>query len=188
MSPNLPASASKLVILDRDGVINHDSDHYVKSLDEWVPYPASIAAIGELTRAGFTVAVATNQSGLARGYFSEATLTAMHDKLTHLVENVGGTIAHIAYCPHEPADDCTCRKPLPGLLQQIQHALNLESLKGSWMVGDSLRDLQAGIAVDSQPVLVKTGKGARTLEKGEGLENALVFDDLAAFTRWLLAA
>ncbi|WP_447554793.1 D-glycero-beta-D-manno-heptose 1,7-bisphosphate 7-phosphatase [Vreelandella sp. EE22] len=188
MKTPTPASASHLVILDRDGVINQDSDHYVKNLEEWIPYPGSIAAIGELTRAGFTVAVATNQSGLARGYFDEKALTAMHQELTRLVDDAGGRIAHIAYCPHGPEDDCNCRKPLPGLLQQIQQALALDSLDGSWMVGDSLRDLQAGEAVGCQPVLVKTGKGAKTLGKGEGLENTRVFDDLATFTKWLLHA
>ncbi|MFI0473079.1 D-glycero-beta-D-manno-heptose 1,7-bisphosphate 7-phosphatase [Halomonas sp. HMF6819] len=179
-------TAKKLVILDRDGVINQDSDHYIRTLDEWVPYPASIAAIGELTRAGFTVVLATNQSGLARGYFDEATLRAMHEKLERLVDNVGGKISYIAFCPHGPSDGCRCRKPLPGLLLEIQSALDLDSLQGSWMVGDSLRDLQAGEAAGSQPVLVKTGKGQKTLEKNEGLDNARVFDDLAAFTRWLL--
>ncbi|MCB8890637.1 D-glycero-beta-D-manno-heptose 1,7-bisphosphate 7-phosphatase [Vreelandella malpeensis] len=181
----MPISASRLVILDRDGVINQDSDHYVKSLEEWVAYPTSIAAIGELTRAGFTVAIATNQSGIGRGYFDEQTLEAMHDKLEQLVENAEGRIAHIAYCPHVPDDDCHCRKPLPGLLLEIQQALGLDTLEGSWMVGDSLRDLQAGEAVGCQSVLVKTGKGQRTLEKGQGLKNARVFDDLATFTDWL---
>ncbi|MFG6668123.1 D-glycero-beta-D-manno-heptose 1,7-bisphosphate 7-phosphatase [Halomonas sp. HNIBRBA4712] len=182
----MPLSADRLVILDRDGVINQDSDHYIKSLEEWIAYPASIAAIGELTRAGYTIAIATNQSGLGRGYFDEQTLTTMHDKLEGLVENVGGRIARIAYCPHEPGDDCKCRKPLPGLLFQIQQALGLDTLEGSWMVGDSLRDLQAGEAAGSRPVLVKTGKGAATLEKKELPTGTKVFDDLAAFSRWLL--
>lgn len=182
----MPISANKVVILDRDGVINQDSDHYIRTTDEWVPYPASIAAIGELTRAGYVVAVATNQSGLARGYFDASTLAAMHDKLNRLVDNVGGRIAYIAYCPHGPEDGCRCRKPLPGLLWQIQEKLGLTDLKGSWMVGDTLRDLEAGEAAGSQPVLVKTGKGTRTLEKGLRLDSIRVFDDLAAFTRWLL--
>lgn len=180
------ASADRLVILDRDGVINRDSDDYIKSLDEWIPYPSSIEAIARLSRAGWTVAVATNQSGIARGYYDEATLAAMHGELHRLVEAAGGSIAHIAYCPHGPDDDCDCRKPLPGLLVQIRNALGLDSLEGSWMVGDSLRDLQAGEPLGCKPVLVRTGKGERTLAKGQGLEAAEVFDDLAAFVDWLL--
>ncbi|PMR71139.1 D-glycero-beta-D-manno-heptose 1,7-bisphosphate 7-phosphatase [Halomonas heilongjiangensis] len=179
-------SPPKLVILDRDGVINHDSDDYVKSLDEWIPYPSAIAAIARLTQAGWTVAVATNQSGIARGLYDEATLAAMHRELGRRVAAAGGEIAHIAYCPHGPDDGCDCRKPLPGLLEQIRVALALESLEGSWMVGDSLRDLQAAEPLGCRPVLVRTGKGERTLAKGEGLHHALVFDDLAAFVDWLL--
>ncbi|MCH4563171.1 D-glycero-beta-D-manno-heptose 1,7-bisphosphate 7-phosphatase [Halomonas sp. EGI 63088] len=180
------ANPPKLVILDRDGVINRDSDSYVKSLDEWLPYPSAIAAIARLTRAGWTVAVATNQSGIARGFYDEATLAAMHEELGRRVAAAGGEIAHIAYCPHGPEDDCDCRKPLPGLLEQIRDALELESLLGSWMVGDSLRDLQAGEPLGCRPVLVRTGKGERTLANGKGLDDVLVFDDLAAFVDWLL--
>jgi D-glycero-D-manno-heptose 1,7-bisphosphate phosphatase len=178
-------SADKLVILDRDGVINHDSDAYIKSLDEWVPYPASIAAIARLNHAGFTVVVATNQSGIARGYYDETTLQSMHDRLLALVEKEGGHIAHIAYCPHGPDDKCQCRKPLPGMLHQLQQRLGLTSLTGSWMVGDTLRDLQAGEAADCRTVLVRTGKGAKTEAKGVGLEKALTFDNLAHFVDWL---
>ncbi|WP_108446179.1 D-glycero-beta-D-manno-heptose 1,7-bisphosphate 7-phosphatase [Halomonas denitrificans] len=179
---------SKLVILDRDGVINHDSDNYVKSLDEWIPYPTAIEAIARLSRAGWTVAIATNQSGIARGYYSEAVLASMHERLEQLVHQAGGEIAHIAYCPHGPDDGCDCRKPLTGLLEQIRRALHLENLEGSWMVGDSLRDLQAGEPMGCRPVLVRTGKGRRTEAKGEGLDQAMIFDDLAAFVTWLLVA
>ncbi|MDP3534161.1 MAG: D-glycero-beta-D-manno-heptose 1,7-bisphosphate 7-phosphatase [Halomonas sp.] len=175
----------KLIILDRDGVINRDSDAYIKSLAEWIPYPSAINAIARLTKAGFTVTVATNQSGIARGYYDEATLHAMHECLNALVEAEDGRIAHIAYCPHGPDDGCSCRKPLPGLLLEIQQQLGIESLEGSWMVGDSLRDLQAGEAVGCHSVLVKTGKGEKTLAHNAGLENATVFADLAAFTDWL---
>ncbi|GEN28467.1 D-glycero-beta-D-manno-heptose-1,7-bisphosphate 7-phosphatase [Halovibrio variabilis] len=179
-------SAEKLVILDRDGVINHDSDNYIKSLDEWLPYPSAITAISRLYRAGYTVAIATNQSGIARGYYDETTLQAMHDRLIALVEAQGGRIAHIAYCPHGPDDKCQCRKPLPGMLLSIQRQLGLESLTGSWMVGDSLRDLQAGEAVGCNTALVRTGKGLKTERKGAGLEKARVFDDLAQFVEWLI--
>lgn len=180
----------RLVILDRDGVINRDSDHYIKSLDEWIPYPASIEAMARLSHAGWHVAVATNQSGIARGYFDVATLGAMHARLTELVTAAGGHIDHIAYCPHVDADDCDCRKPLPGLLRQIQTALGLDTLEGSWMVGDSLRDLQAGDAVGCRQVLVRTGKGERTLTRHPELaleeSDTLIFDDLASFIDWLL--
>ena len=179
-------SADNLVILDRDGVINHASDNYIKSLDEWVPYPSSVTAIARLTRTGYTVAVATNQSGIARGYYDEATLHAMHEHLISLVEAEGGHIAHIAYCPHVPNDNCQCRKPLPGMLIQIQQILGLESLTGSWMVGDSLRDIQAGEAVGCKTALVRTGKGVKTEQKGVGLEKTKVFDDLAQFVEWLI--
>ncbi|TLF53813.1 D-glycero-beta-D-manno-heptose 1,7-bisphosphate 7-phosphatase [Halomonas urmiana] len=179
---------SKLVILDRDGVINHDSDAYVKSLDEWIPYPTAIAAIARLSRAGWTVTVATNQSGIARDYYSESMLESMHQRLHELVHQAGGEIAHIAYCPHGPNDGCDCRKPLTGLLEQIRQALDLETLAGSWMVGDSLRDLQAGEPMGCRPVLVRTGKGRHTEAEGEGLARAMIFDDLAAFVDWLLTA
>lgn len=179
--------SSKLVILDRDGVINRDSDAYVKSLDEWVPYPTAIEDIARLSRAGWTVAVATNQSGIARGYYSKSVLESMHQRLRELVRQAGGEIAHIAYCPHGPDDGCDCRKPLPGLLEEIRQALGLETLADSWMVGDSLRDLQAGEPMGCRPVLVRTGKGRRTEAKGEGLSQAMIFDDLAAYVDWLLA-
>ena len=178
--------APKLVILDRDGVINQDSDRYVKSLDEWIPYASAIAAIARLSRAGWTVAVATNQSGIARGYFDASVVEAIHDRLVALVEEAGGRIEQIAYCPHGPDDDCQCRKPRAGLLETIRDRLELADVERSWMVGDSLRDLQAGEAVGCRSALVRTGKGAGTEAKGEGLEGARVFDDLAAFVTWLL--
>ncbi|MGE6607946.1 D-glycero-beta-D-manno-heptose 1,7-bisphosphate 7-phosphatase [Halomonas sp. NPDC076908] len=175
----------KLVILDRDGVINHDSDAYIKSLEEWIPYPAAISAIARLTHSGYTVAVATNQSGISRGYYDVATLNTMHERLVALVEAQGGHIAHIAYCPHGPEDHCDCRKPLPGLLLEIKQQLGINTLEGSWMVGDSLRDLQAGEAMGCSTVLVRTGKGAKTEMKSIGLEKSRIFNDLAEFTDWL---
>ncbi|MCK0744791.1 D-glycero-beta-D-manno-heptose 1,7-bisphosphate 7-phosphatase [Chromohalobacter nigrandesensis] len=180
---------TQLVILDRDGVINEDSDDYIKSLDEFRPYPQAIEAIARLSQAGWTVAVATNQSGIARGYFDVATLEAMHAKMQELVSAVGGRIAYIAYCPHGPDDGCSCRKPLPGLLENIRDELGLDTLEGSWMVGDSLRDLQAGDAAGCQSALVRTGKGRRTLEKHPELiidSKVRLFDDLADFANWLL--
>jgi D-glycero-D-manno-heptose 1,7-bisphosphate phosphatase len=172
--------AEKLIVLDRDGVINYDSDNYIKTVDEWIPLPGSMEAIGKLTQAGYKIAVATNQSGISRGYFSIETLNAMHDKMIKLAAEHGGKFDYIAYCPHGPDDDCDCRKPLPGLIHQIETALDI-SAKDCYMVGDSLRDLEAGVAAGLKSVLVKTGKGQRTLEKNIGLENALIFDDLASF-------
>ncbi|MFM9270346.1 D-glycero-beta-D-manno-heptose 1,7-bisphosphate 7-phosphatase [Halomonas elongata] len=182
--------SAKLVILDRDGVINQDSDNYVKSLDEWIAYPTAIEAIARLHRAGWRVAVATNQSGIARGYYDENVLADMHRYLRSLVHAAGGELAHIAYCPHGPDDDCQCRKPLPGMLHEIRQALNLPSLEGSWMVGDSLRDIQAGEAAGCRQALVLTGKGKRTLDKHPEIEASRVevFEDLAVFTDWLLAS
>lgn len=177
----------KLVILDRDGVINEDSDEYVKSLEEWHPYPDAITAIARLNRAGWQVAIATNQSGIARGYYDVATLDAIHAELKRRVGDAGGEIAYIAYCPHGPDDRCDCRKPRPGLLVQIREALGMENLEGCWMVGDSLRDLQAGERLGCRSVLVRTGKGGRTEAHREGLEKAKIFDDLDAFVNWLLA-
>ncbi len=180
---------NQLIILDRDGVINQDSDAYVKSIDEWIPIPGSAKAIADLCKAGFKVAVATNQSGLARKYFSQADLDAMHEKMTILVEAEGGQFAHIAWCPHGPDDHCDCRKPLPGLIHQIEKALNV-SAKGAWMVGDSLRDLQAGAAANCNVALVKTGKGEQTLSKllaDQELAGSKVFNDLSEFAQFLLS-
>lgn len=179
-------AANNLVILDRDGVINEDSDAYVKSASEWIPIPGSVEAIAELSKAGFTLIVATNQSGLARGYFSEAELTAMHAKMLALVEQAGGKIEGIYHCPHGPDDQCDCRKPKPGMLQQIAADLSLD-IAGSYIIGDSKRDLQAGIAMGCHPILVKTGKGQRTLEQaGLNIPNLIVCADLAQAAQHIL--
>lgn len=179
----------KLVILDRDGVINEDSDTYIKSVDEWIPLAGSAKAIGKLTRSGYTVAIATNQSGLARGYFSQSDLDAMHDKMLALISANGGSIAHIAWCPHGPDDNCNCRKPLPGMIIEIRDTLSVPDDATCWMVGDSLRDLQAGAAAGCQTILVKTGKGIRTLEDPEKTlpVGAHVCADLAHAVELILA-
>ena len=135
----------KLLILDRDGVINEDSDAYIKSLDEWIPIPGAIDAIARLSKAGWTVAVATNQSGLARGYYDAATLESMHARLRQLVAEQGGEVGLIVHCPHGPDDGCGCRKPLPGMLEQIAAHYGC-ALPGVWFVGDSIGDLQAANA------------------------------------------
>lgn len=174
-----------LLILDRDGVINQDSDAYIKTLGEWIPIPSSIEAIARLSKAGWTVAVATNQSGIARGYYDLATLESMHTRLRQLVAEQGGEVGLIVHCPHGPDDDCDCRKPKAGMLRQIA-AHYATDLAGIWFVGDTGGDLQAALAVDCQPVLVKTGKGERTLAKPLP-PGTLVFDDLAAVADQLLS-
>ncbi len=174
----------KLLILDRDGVINHDSDAYIKTLEEWVPIPGSVEAIAQLSKAGWTVTVATNQSGIARGYYSLATLEAMHARLRALVAEQGGEVGCIVHCPHGPDEGCECRKPKPGMLRAIAEHYQVP-LTDVWFVGDSKGDLEAALAVDAQPVLVKTGKGERTLENGIP-QNTLIFDDLAAIARQLI--
>ena len=176
----------QLVILDRDGVINEDSDEYIKSVDEFVPLPGSLAAIARLNRAGYTVAVATNQSGVGRGLFDLATLGAMHDKLQRLLAKEGGKVDRIFFCPHTPDGACDCRKPLPGLMQQIA-AHYKTPLTDVPVIGDSLRDLEAARAVGARPLLVKTGKGQRTLAAGEGLDDVPVYADLAAAVDGLVA-
>lgn len=183
---------NKLIILDRDGVINQDSDAYVKSVDEWLPIPGSIEAIARLSQAGFTLAVATNQSGIGRGLFDLDDLEAMHAKLSDLVLDAGGELTGIFYCPHTPEDNCQCRKPAPGLLDAIASEFQLESLAGVPMVGDSLRDLQAGLHHQCTPLLVRTGKGKKTepllIEQSEqALQQARVFDNLSQVADYLLA-
>lgn len=154
----------KLLILDRDGVINQESPDFVKSADECVPIDGSIDAIARLHQAGYTVVIATNQSGLARGKFDLDDLEAMHEKITQLVETAGGEISAIFYCPHAPEDNCKCRKPKPGLLDAIEAEFNI-SAEGAPLIGDSLRDLQAGHVKGCKLLLVKTGNGANTLNE-----------------------
>lgn len=174
------------IFVDRDGVINQDSDAYVKSLDEWHPLPGSIEALATLSTHGYQVIVITNQSGIARGLLTLKDLEAMHTKLKLLVAQQGGYIQDIFYCPHGPEDNCDCRKPLPGLFIQAQKKYNI-NLEHSWCVGDSYRDIEAGLAVGARVVLVKTGKGERALANHPELKDALpIFEDLSAFTAWLL--
>ncbi|HEY0288732.1 MAG TPA: D-glycero-beta-D-manno-heptose 1,7-bisphosphate 7-phosphatase [Pseudomonas sp.] len=168
----------KLLILDRDGVINQDSDAYIKSVEEWIPIPGSIEAIAQLSKAGWTVAVATNQSGIARGYYDLASLDAMHARLRALVAEQGGEVGLIVYCPHGPDEGCDCRKPKPGMLKTIARHYAVE-LAGVWFVGDTKGDLEAALAVDCQPVLVMTGKGLKTRNTSLPA-GTLIFDDLAA--------
>jgi D-glycero-D-manno-heptose 1,7-bisphosphate phosphatase len=154
----------KLIILDRDGVINQDSDSYIKTPDEWIPMEESLQAIAKLSRAGYRVFVATNQSGLARGLFDIETLNAIHRKMVSAVQEVGGNIEAILFCPHGPDDGCDCRKPKPGLYMEIARRAQ-QSLKGVPIIGDSARDIEAAISVNAQPVMVLTGKGRIESEK-----------------------
>lgn len=176
---------ARLIILDRDGVINEDSDDYIKSVDEWIPIAGSIEAISRLKKAGYQVAVASNQSGIGRGYFEMQELLAMHDKMNALLAQRGASIDGIFFCPHLPEDNCDCRKPKPGLLLQIASQFNAD-LKQAVFVGDSQSDIQAARMVGATPVLVKTGKGQRTLAKSELVEGIAVYDNLSHFVRELL--
>jgi D-glycero-D-manno-heptose 1,7-bisphosphate phosphatase len=174
----------KLVILDRDGTINHDSDHYIKSTDEWRPIDGSLEAIARLTQAGYRVVVATNQSGIARGLFDSSTLIAIHDKMQRAVAQAGGRIDAFFFCPHAADSACECRKPRPGMLREIARRFN-HSLADAYMVGDAQRDLDAAAAAGAKPVLVLTGKGLRTQQDGRLPPGTEVYPDLAAFARHL---
>ena len=169
-----------MLILDRDGVINHDSDEYIKTVDEWIPIEGSLEAITRLKKAGHLVTVASNQSGIKRGMFSEETLQAMHQKLHDLLAQRGVAIDGIYFCPHTPNDNCVCRKPKPGLLLRIAQDFAID-LKQAVFVGDSFSDVQAARMVGAQPVLVRTGKGMRTLAKHGPLEDVPVYDNLSKF-------
>ena len=186
----MSTSSSKLIILDRDGVINEDRDDYVKSVDEWIPLPGSLEAIALLNQAGYQIAIATNQSGLSRGYFTINDLHAMHSKMEVLIKQLGGRIDSIFFCPHHDAHQCDCRKPAPGLMKEIalryKKTDSIKPLTGTPIVGDSLRDLQAGVALGATPHLVLTGKGEKTLAKGNLPDGTQIHADLLAFAHALL--
>ncbi len=175
----------KLVILDRDGVINHDRPDFVKSPEEWQPIAGSLEAIAELNQAGFRVIIATNQSGVARGLFDMATVNAINEKMHKALAQAGGRIDAIFYCAHAADEDCRCRKPKPGMLEDIGQRLNtpLDSVP---LVGDSLRDLQAAAAVNAQPILVLTGKGETTVEQGGLPAGTMVFSNLAEAVKFII--
>jgi D-glycero-D-manno-heptose 1,7-bisphosphate phosphatase len=172
---------NRLIILDRDGVINQDSDAYIKNPEEWLPIPGSAAAIARLNQAGYQVVVATNQSGLARGYFDLAALEAIHHKMRAHLATAGARLDGIYFCPHGPDDHCDCRKPKAGLVDQI--VADYGEVTRAPMVGDSLRDLQAGVLRGCRPVLVLTGKGRDTLKQGLPAElgPVAVYPSLAGF-------
>jgi len=175
----------KLIILDRDGVINFGSDQFIKSPDEWKPISGSLEAIARLPREGWRVVVATNQSGLARGLFEMATLNAIHSKMHKAVAQAGGRIEAVFYCPHAADMNCDCRKPKSGMFDEIAARYGSD-LRGVPAIGDSLRDLQAAANVGASPWLVRTGKGERTLAAGGLPENTPVYADLGEAVERLL--
>lgn len=168
-----------LIIMDRDGVINQDSVDYIKSPKEWIPIPHSLNAITRLNHAGHQVVVATNQSGVGRGYYSIATLDAIHKKMKDELAIIGGHLDGIYYCPHKPEDGCECRKPKPGMLLQIGRDFNAD-LKQAYFIGDNFRDIQAAQAAGALPILVKTGRGKEVLKEHKlELRHIPVYDDLS---------
>ena len=175
----------KLIILDRDGVINHDSDQFIKRPEEWKPIPGSLEAIARLCQADYRVIVTTNQSGVARGLFDMHTLNAIHDKMHKAVALAGGRIEAIFFCPHAAETDCPCRKPKTGMLEEAATRYNV-SLPGVPVVGDSLRDLESAAKAGAQPILVLTGKGAKTQAKGGLPQGTLIYPDLAAVAATLV--
>ena len=174
----------KLVILDRDGTINHDSVDFIKSPNEWRPIEGSLEAIARLTQAGYRIVVATNQSGISRGLFDTATLIAIHDTVQRAVMLAGGRIDAFFFCPHSADAACACRKPQPGMLLEVARRFNV-SLKDTYMVGDAHRDVAAASAAGARPVLVLTGRGRKTREEGNLPPGTEVFEDLAAFAEHL---
>jgi D-glycero-D-manno-heptose 1,7-bisphosphate phosphatase len=174
-----------LIILDRDGVINHDSDEFIKSPVEWEPIEGSLEAIAKLNHAGYRVVVITNQSGIARGLLDIDTLSRIHSKMRRMLAQQGGKLEAILYCPHGPGEGCDCRKPLDGAFHELAHRLRID-LSNVPAVGDSLRDIQAALSVGARPILVKTGKGEKTLADPALPEGIPVYDDLAAAVDALL--
>ncbi len=157
-----------LILLDRDGVINHNTDDYIKSPDEWCPIPGSLDAIADLNRAGFRVIVVSNQSGIARGFYTLSTLSDIHEKFIRLLAEVGGHIDDILFCPHHPSENCACRKPKLGLFRRIQEKYH-DTLENTFFIGDSLSDMQAALALPCKPLLALTGNGEKTLRKNADL-------------------
>ncbi len=180
----------KLVILDRDGVINKDSSSYIKSPEEWIPIKGSLEAIARLSQAGYEVVIITNQSGVGRGLFSADMLAQIHVRMIDYVQQYGGKIQTVLFCPHHPDEGCECRKPLTGLYQELASRLNV-NYGGVYSVGDSIRDLLAAKSAGASPVLVKTGNGRKSLKEISNdsriqLNDILVFDNLASFTDALI--
>lgn len=178
-------TSANFVVLDRDGVINEDSDNYIKSPNEWKPIKGSLEAIAHLNQAGYRVVIATNQSGIARGLYDMNTLNVIHTKMIRMLAQVGGQIDAIFFCPHHPDAGCDCRKPKPGMLLEIANRFHID-LEGLPFVGDSLRDLQAAANAEMQPILVLTGKGDKTSKLPELPDNTLVFPNLMDVAKYLI--
>ncbi len=174
----MSASSDKILVLDRDGVINVDINGYIGCPTLWHPIDGSLDALVKAQQAGFRLAVATNQSGVGRGIFSADDLQSVHEKMEFILAERGVKLDIIEHCPHAPEEGCDCRKPEPGMLEAIERQLAVD-LQGAWFVGDSVRDLQAAVAHGMQPVLVLTGNGQTSLADPECPANTLVFDDLA---------
>lgn len=175
-----------VIILDRDGVVNEDSPDYIKSPDEWRPISGSLEAIAHLNHAGYKVFLTTNQSGVGRGFFDEATLKKIHEKMIHLLKKAGGHFDEIYYCTHRPEDHCRCRKPEIGMLEQIEKDHHID-LKNTIHIGDALRDIQAAKKVDAEAILVLTGKGKKTLENNPELKNQIkICKNLAEAVEFIL--
>jgi len=177
----------KLIILDRDGVINEDSDDYIKSPEEFIPIPGSFEAITRLCHADYKVVIATNQSGLARGYYDLDILNAIHAKMFRLLGIHGGKIEAVFFCPHGPDDNCSCRKPQTGLLDDIAKRYET-TLTNIPFIGDSISDIKAALASGASPYLVKTGKGRRTIKNATDneLDNIPIYNDLNDVTNHIL--
>ena len=176
----------KLIILDRDGVINFDSDQFIKNPEEWKPIPGSLEAIARLSQSDYRVVVATNQSGIGRGLFDMTTLNAIHDKMHKACALLGGRIDAVFFCPHTAESNCACRKPKSGMIEEIAERYNTDML-GVPVVGDSLRDLEAATGMGAQPFLVLTGKGSKTQAQGGLPEGTQIFPDLAAVVSHILS-
>jgi len=172
------------IILDRDGVINYDSHEYIKSADEWEPIPGSLEAIAQLNRLGYRVIIVTNQSGISRGYYDLETLDNIHEKLQRELAAVGGHIEAIFFCPHKPDDNCHCRKPKPGMLEQIHEKYHIDFAE-TFFIGDSLVDMQVAMSVGCKPILVLSGNGKNTLETNHKLKDVLHFADLSAAVEYI---
>ncbi len=173
----------KFIILDRDGVINHDSHEYIKSPDEWQAIPGSLQAISDLNRAGFHVLIATNQSGISRGYYDLETLSHIHEKLIRELAELGGYIDEIFFCPHHPDDHCVCRKPQPGMLHQISKKYPID-FSQTYFIGDSVADIEVACAAGCKPLLVLTGNGEKTFIKFN--KKIPAFQDLAAAAQFII--
>jgi D-glycero-D-manno-heptose 1,7-bisphosphate phosphatase len=175
-----------LIILDRDGVINYDSPNYIKTPEEWIAIPESLEAIAKLTKSGITLVVCSNQAGLGRGLFTQNDLDAIHQKMITTIENTGGKLSGIFYCPHTNQDNCNCRKPKTQMIHNICQKFNLKDASNIMMVGDSARDLIAIKNAGGIPILVKTGNGLKTLNDGIFPKETLIFDNLLDFSNYII--